>query len=146
MRTISVDDEVYLWLQRNAKPFEDTPNTVLRRLANLSDEASSSATASVTESALDESGEGMVQSYPLSGSRLNKDWGVGAEHALYHKDGCWYGNLTAFPGAYFDPEGYVLFNTEEEYRSCPNLKIGARTNLICHLSEFENYKRMKGEI
>lgn len=31
MPTIRVDGEVYDWLQRRAKPFVDTPNSVLRR-------------------------------------------------------------------------------------------------------------------
>jgi hypothetical protein len=34
-RTIRVDDHVYEWLQSQATPFEDTPNSVLRRLARL---------------------------------------------------------------------------------------------------------------
>jgi hypothetical protein len=34
-RTIRVDDEVYTWLQQQARPFEDTPNSVLRRVAAL---------------------------------------------------------------------------------------------------------------
>ncbi len=33
--TIRIDDEVYAWLQQQAKPFEDTPNTVLRRFAGI---------------------------------------------------------------------------------------------------------------
>lgn len=32
---IRIDDEVYVWLQEQAKPFEDTPNSVLRRIAGL---------------------------------------------------------------------------------------------------------------
>ena len=32
---IRVDDEVWKWLQRHAKPLEDTPNSVLRRIAGL---------------------------------------------------------------------------------------------------------------
>jgi negative regulator of replication initiation len=35
MPTIRIDDEVYGWLQSQARPFEDTPNTVLRRIAHL---------------------------------------------------------------------------------------------------------------
>jgi hypothetical protein len=35
MPTIRIDDEVYRWLQAQARPFEDTPNTVLRRIAHL---------------------------------------------------------------------------------------------------------------
>ncbi len=32
---IRIDDQVYAWLQEQAKPFEDTPNSVLRRIAGL---------------------------------------------------------------------------------------------------------------
>src|SRR5215467_1359148 len=35
MPTIRVDDEVYRWLQSQAIPFEDNPNSVLRRLARI---------------------------------------------------------------------------------------------------------------
>lgn len=31
MPTIRIDDDLYEWLQRRAKPFVDTPNSVLRR-------------------------------------------------------------------------------------------------------------------
>jgi Mrr N-terminal domain len=33
--TIRVDDEVWTWLKSHARPLEDTPNSVLRRLAGL---------------------------------------------------------------------------------------------------------------
>lgn len=35
MNTIQVDDEVFAILQKNAKPFVDTPNSALRRLLDL---------------------------------------------------------------------------------------------------------------
>ena len=35
MPTIRVDDEVWSWLKQHAQPFEDTPNSVLRRIAGL---------------------------------------------------------------------------------------------------------------
>jgi hypothetical protein len=34
-RTIRIDGEVYAWLQQHARPFEDNPNSVLRRIAGL---------------------------------------------------------------------------------------------------------------
>lgn len=37
MPTIRIDEEVYAWLQNLACPFEDTPNSVLRRIAKLDD-------------------------------------------------------------------------------------------------------------
>jgi hypothetical protein len=38
MPTIRIDDDVYSWLQKHARPFDDTPNTVLRRIAGLDSE------------------------------------------------------------------------------------------------------------
>jgi hypothetical protein len=35
MPVVRVDDEVWNWLKVHATPFEDTPNSVLRRLAGL---------------------------------------------------------------------------------------------------------------
>ena len=35
MPTVRVDDQVYSWLQSLARPFADTPNSVLRRVAGL---------------------------------------------------------------------------------------------------------------
>ena len=35
MPTIRIDEEVYAWLQTQAHPFKDTPNTALRRIAKL---------------------------------------------------------------------------------------------------------------
>jgi 5-methylcytosine-specific restriction protein A len=57
------------------------------------------------------------------GRELTVKWGVGALCALYSKTGNWYHNLTAFPGALFDDDGYVLFETRQDYESCPYLRI-----------------------
>ena len=35
MKKIEIDNEVWQYLKKNAEPFEDTPNTVLRRLLNI---------------------------------------------------------------------------------------------------------------
>lgn len=58
-----------------------------------------------------------------SGKRLNVVWGIGARHALYRQDGKWFHKLVQFPGALCDPNGYVLFKTEEQFLSCPYLEI-----------------------
>ena len=57
----------------------------------------------------------------ITGRRLNKELGLGASHALYHKDGHWYDQLQAFPGIFFDRSGYVLFPNKESYERCPQL-------------------------
>lgn len=57
------------------------------------------------------------------GALLNNRWNVGVRHALYHRDGTWYHQLTSFPGALFDPFEYVVFRTEAEFVGCTYLRI-----------------------
>lgn len=55
--------------------------------------------------------------------RLAKRWKLLVKHALYRKTGDWYHQLEQFPGALLDEFGYVIFQSEEAYRSCPQLRI-----------------------
>ena len=90
----------------------------------------------------------MKQSAPttkqLSGRKLNELWGVGAKHALYHREGSWYNNLERFPGALFDPNGYVLFATEQAYKNSRHLRITQETNVTNGISSIPGYVRMVG--
>ena len=61
--------------------------------------------------------------------RLNHTWGVGAAQARYSDDGHWYATLSRFPAALFDANGYVLFETEQEYRTSPYLHIGKQISV-----------------
>ncbi|MBT4735299.1 MAG: AAA domain-containing protein [Candidatus Marinimicrobia bacterium] len=63
-----------------------------------------------------------------TGKILKAKWDIDADHVLYREDGKWYHNLNSFPGALCDKNGYVIFKTEEEYRSCELLKITDSTN------------------
>jgi hypothetical protein len=74
---------------------------------------------------------------------LNEEWSVGARHALYHKDGTWFHTLERFPGAYFDPQGYVLFRTYEEYVSSPYLTIGVHVSVKGGIQSMPNYVRVR---
>lgn len=38
-----------------------------------------------------------------------------AKHGLYREDGKWYHHLMDFPGVLFDINGFVMFNTKEDY-------------------------------
>lgn len=64
-----------------------------------------------------------------SGRYLNQLWNVGAEHALYIHDGHWYHHLKRFPGALFDRNGYIVFETEEAYRKCSYLNLGKQVSI-----------------
>ena len=132
--TIRIDDEVYAWLQKNAKPFEDTPNSVLRRIAGIAKTSSTIEPSKLIRNA---------RSRELNGKRLNKKWGVGAKHALYHKDGHFYENLEHFPGAYFDIYGYILFKTEKEYMNCSYVSIGQKTNVPRGISSIPGYIKVE---
>ncbi len=81
----------------------------------------------------------------ITGRSLNREWKVGASQALYHRDGAWYHRLERFPGAFFDPNGYVLFRTREEYERSPYLSIGKHVNVRSGISSMPAYVRIRRE-
>ena len=80
---------------------------------------------------------------PFDGKQFNEEWEVGARHALFSRDGNWYENLEYFPVALFDPNGYVLFKTEQEYRRYSNIRIGKKTNVRGGISSIPGYVRKR---
>lgn len=66
----------------------------------------------------------------IMGRRLNREWKVGAQHALYREDGTWYHLLERFPGALFDAHGYVVFESKSALMSCPGILVGEAKNWI----------------
>jgi len=79
----------------------------------------------------------------VTGRRLNEEWKVGARHALYREDGRWYHQLNQFPGALFDASGYVLFETEEDYRNSGYLQIAQDVHVPDGISSMPNYVRVR---
>ncbi len=79
-----------------------------------------------------------------SGRALNQEWAVGAAHALYHHSGNWYHVLENFPGAFFDKEGYVLFQDRAAYEGCKQLRIGKHVTIANGISAIPGYVRVKG--
>lgn len=77
----------------------------------------------------------------MYGKYLNKILEINANHALYRKDGGWYHNLKSFPGVLFDENGYVIFFTEEEYKSNPKLTIRQDLNVNDGIENLENYQK-----
>ena len=153
--TIRIDEQVYRWLQGNARPFEDTPNSVLRRIAGLdtaSQDASTNGDIPAAEGANVSRQAGQVSAKPrrtqigrgrlgMDGKQLNDEWKVGARHALFSRDGKWFQNLEQFPGALFDPHGYLLFKTEREYRNTPHVHVGKKTNVRGGIASLPGYVR-----
>ena len=138
MTTIRIDREVYSWIQSQATPFEDTPNSVLRRVAGLEVDSSNSKSG-------EEQATMNQDTVHLRGKALGKKWNVNAKHFLYHTDGKFYENLTRFPGALLDPNGFVIFHTQAEYLSSPYLNIGQKLNIrdrVHGIASIPGYKRM----
>jgi hypothetical protein len=143
MPTIRIDDDVYFWLKSQAIPFEDTPNTVLRKLAGLD------VKKDVTINTKENIGEDqMVTAMKTDGRQwtgeLLKDlWNIDVVQAHYHKDGTWFENLFYFPGALIDINGYKIFETEQEYSNCSYLNIGKKLNVHKGISSIPGYKQME---
>lgn len=78
----------------------------------------------------------------VTGQLLNKRWGVNAEHALYREDGEWYHQLVRFPGALFDRNGYVLFETVQAYRTNPHLRIANDVHVPGGIESMPGYVRV----
>ncbi len=158
MPTIRIDNEVWSWLQGHARPFEDTPNSVLRRFAGLDKpddgnfaQKRVAPRGSTPANALKSPGRSTVlrsrysgRVYSgLTGRQLNDEWKVRASHALFHKDGTYYNHLQYFPGALFDMNGYVLFRSEEEYQKSPHLQHGQQLHVPGGISSMPGYVRMR---
>ncbi|HEX2988823.1 MAG TPA: hypothetical protein VHS06_11715 [Chloroflexota bacterium] len=46
-----------------------------------------------------------------------------------------------FPAAFFDPNGYLIFPTLNEYDECPHFRIGKRVNVPGGISSIPGYIR-----
>lgn len=75
-----------------------------------------------------------------TGQRLNHEWGVNAQHALYSQTGTTYDHLKRFPGALFDDNGYVVFATKQQYQQSPHLNIKKKVSVPNGIRQIPNYK------
>jgi hypothetical protein len=154
--TVRIDDEVWGWLQRLARPFEDTPNSVLRRVAGL-DAGLPEVAASMTATEINllrrrdsrtmRSGASTTVrlGQRITGEQLNRRYKLGAQHALYHRDGTFYEHLTEFPGVLCDPKGWVRYESQTQFSKDPRLNIGVKVNVPGGLLTHPRYQRFPGE-
>ena len=77
-----------------------------------------------------------------SGSRLLRLWCIPAKQAMYRKDGVFFMPLEQFPGAYCDPNGYVVFATKQAFDSCKSISLGKRANVHQGISKLPGYVRV----
>ncbi|MBN4064932.1 hypothetical protein JYU04_04270 [Dehalococcoides mccartyi] len=135
MPTIRIDEQVYEWLQQQAKPFEDTPNTILRRVAMLDAVVSTNTDRKYSSN----SGK---RDRSASGRKLAVRENLKVTKAYYHWEGTWFQRVREFPVALFDKEGYVIFNSEREYLNHPDVEGSEKTNIPKGIASFSEYKKM----
>ena len=58
------------------------------------------------------------------GKDLAKSWGLNVRQALYRKTGDWFHQLTKFPAALLDENGYLTFADEQAFHACSHLRVG----------------------
>lgn len=85
---------------------------------------------------------------PRSDSAMTraKRWNLDVRHALYRKTGDWYHQIERFPGALLDENGYVVFETEEAFRSCPELRIRQDVWVPDGISLIPGYTVVDGQV
>jgi hypothetical protein len=77
------------------------------------------------------------------GPRKNAEWNIGAIQSLYSKWGTWFHRLVSFPAALCDLNGFIRFETEDDYLRCAGLNIGKETNVRQGISRLPGYVRMQ---
>lgn len=86
----------------------------------------------------------------MTAKALAKFYKIDVQSAYYHDEGNWYWNLKQFPGAYFDRNGCIVFETEQEYRFCGrlHLSIGPENTGVRHkdvgmsISDIPGYREL----
>jgi hypothetical protein len=77
-----------------------------------------------------------------TGRQLARDWGVPVKHAHYGANGSWFHQLHEFPGALFDPTGYVMFETVAGYRKALGAQIKQDINVHGGIASLPGYVRI----
>jgi len=79
------------------------------------------------------------------GVKINETFNLGANKTYFHHLGEWYHHLKDFPGILADMEGYVKFDTQDEYENNPNLQHSSQLNIKGGISSLHNYIRFNEE-
>jgi hypothetical protein len=83
-----------------------------------------------------------------TGRFLARRYGMAVRSAYAHNEGNWFWTLKKFPGAYFDAEGCMVFQTEAEYLGCVYLTIGFKNTSVrskavgMSISDIPGYRKL----
>ena len=135
MPTIRIDEQVYEWLQKQANAFEDTPNSVMRRVAGLE-------TKNVSGPRSQGTSHRSKRQRTASGRQLARREGLDVKKAYYHWEGTFYQRVNEFPVALFDQHGYVILKSRTEYLNHAKIGGNERTNIPDGIASFPQYTKM----
>jgi len=76
----------------------------------------------------------------VTGDFLNRKYGLGAKHALYHKDSTFYERLRDFPGVLCDDRGFVKYDSRDQFERDPRLNIGLKVNIPGTITSHPRYR------
>lgn len=77
--------------------------------------------------------------------RIKTAFNLDAEHIFYFHEGNWYHNLRRFPGILVDRNGFIRFETEQDYLNSPYLQHGTRLHIRNGISSIPNYAEFTEE-
>lgn len=145
MPTIRIDSDVWAWLQSNASPLEDTPNTVLRRIAGLDSHDVRPAQVRRSNNRSkhpdrDTEGEVITENHQFSGKQLIRMHDLPVRQLRYHKDGTFFERLNQFPGGLGDSEGYVLYDSELDIETDAEVSVGQKVNVHQGIRNHTRYR------
>lgn len=93
-----------------------------------------------------EGNEKYIPNHKYTGEQLIRKYNLGVKQARYHKDGHFYEKLSTFPAAFCDPDGYVRFESREEYLRSPYLNLGQKVNVPGGIARLPKYTLFPKEI
>jgi len=71
--------------------------------------------------------------------KLIRKYNIPVKQSRYSKDGTWYHHLENFPAAFLDNNGYLIFQSEEDYNNCAHLHLGQHVNILQGISSIPGY-------
>ena len=157
MPTIQIDNDVMKVLEKHAIEMGlvfGSPNAVMRQILGIDDrEYSVSEQNSPSDS---NTGNAVPLVSPprrqrrrrrntASGSVLLRDHIASGKidptikRGLYHLNGRSFAQSHEYPVVFFDPEGYVIVNSEEDIRNAPDIDVGTNVMVRNGIDKMDGY-------
>ena len=145
---IRIDEDVRRELERQAieqNLIFGTPNQVLRTILGLGEPGTPANYEKEKPDNEREFRESLIPYTPrqVFGRTLRRTHGLESRTrvAYYHKDGTFYQRPKVYPAAFFDANGYVLFETEQELAAVPSSRLGVKLGFNKSVSLVPGYVR-----